>query len=262
METEKRKIKVLVWIAAIAGILITSLLSALWYAVRTEPYHVMKVLGITQDDEERYLMVLRYSYHCGNAEAAFELATIYRNKRKDGGERSLDDSIDLLEYAASKGHIPAMERLALFNYQGSTPGNSQDESQSLSYWTRAADGNSADSMIYLSLCYRDGVGVKRNKETARSLLLQCRKAARVSPDAEFLLSILDRAWDAYSPAKLDRDDALPLSVEENYSPSPSRTSFPAWGPLSYFYGTHRAPLVRSVVLQRDSASQKKNRRGL
>ncbi len=104
----------------------------------------------------------------------------------EGAEKDVDAAIDWLEDAADQGHADAAGALG---YLYLTDAEEKDEEKAVKHLERGVKGGSAQAMHLLGICYREGLGVRRDKTRALDLIEEA--SAKGCREAEGSLRQLD-----------------------------------------------------------------------
>ena len=115
-------------------------------------------------DEDRILPVAeKLAEQVGNADAA-EVAGEIHFKRKH-----IPEAAGFFKLGAARGNTRAMLFMAEFYNCGQIP--CEDPKKEYYYWVKKASGlGDVQASYQLAYCYRDGIGVKRNRQKYRALL--------------------------------------------------------------------------------------------
>ena len=104
----------------------------------------------------------------------------------EGGKRDIEEAIDRLEDAADEGLADADGGLG-FIY--ATDAEEKDDKKAVKHLERGAKGGSAQAMHLLGICYREGLGVRRDQTRALDLIEEA--SAKGCREAEGSLRQLD-----------------------------------------------------------------------
>lgn len=159
------------------------------------------------NDKEKAINLYTKAVDLGIAEAASNLAVIYRNG--DGVTKDEKKAFELYQKAAELGDTLAINALAMYYMTGEVV-EKKDEEQAFKYFQQAADKGNAGAMYNVALCYLKGTGVGRDPQKAYDL---CKKAAENgSNSAEIYLEYFEQKAEE---AKKSREFNNPSVSKEN-----------------------------------------------